>query len=263
MEVLNRLEHVARIGSNRIPSDWRGVGFESLVSAHCGSRGVSTAIATFTDGGLLPYHSHPFSEAVVLLSGELEFYVEGRLYLLQQYDCAHIPAGVAHSARLRGAGPAVAISAFANEIPERTMVDSEFKPSVRGLGRPQCGDPESLVRFNDAPEYELAEGALFRDLFAGRLGSTGICGGIGRFRPGSSLPCHFHHYDESITIVNGSAVCQVEGRKYSVANCDTVLVPEGRLHRFLNHSSSIMTMFWVYAGSEPKRTVVDNACCSS
>ncbi len=46
---------------------------------------------------------------------------------------------------------------------------------------------------------------MFSDSFAGRFGAVGICGGYGQFAPSSSLPCHTHHYDESVTIITGEA----------------------------------------------------------
>src|SRR5439155_526456 len=69
--------------------------------------------------------------------------------------------------------------------------------------------PEHLTRFAGAPAYELAPRTQFRDLFAGRFGSRGICGGYGTFEPGASLPCHYHGYDESITIVAGEAMSRI------------------------------------------------------
>jgi quercetin dioxygenase-like cupin family protein len=118
-----------------------------------------------------------------------------------------------------------------------------------------------MVRFAKAAVYELAPRAFFRDLFAQRLGSRGICGGYGLFEPGASLPCHFHGYDESITIVTGTAACQVEGKESQLSGCDTACIPLGRRHRFLNRSEQPMAMIWVYAGDEPDRTVVDAGFC--
>jgi len=60
-----------------------------------------------------------------------------------------------------------------------------------------------------------------------RFGSVGICGGYGEFNPGSSLPCHLHKYDESITIIKGEAICEVAGKRYLLSDCDTGFVPEG------------------------------------
>jgi mannose-6-phosphate isomerase-like protein (cupin superfamily) len=140
-------------------------------------------------------------------------------------------------------------------------VDVNFAIQERGLGNPSAGDPESIIRFAQATIYELSDGTEFRDLFAGRFGSVGICGGYGRFQPDASLPCHIHQYDESITIVEGQAICLVQGNRYSLAGYDTAFVPEGRPHRFLNRSTSPMAMVWVYAGSEPERTIVNSSYC--
>ena len=85
--------------------------------------------------------------------------------------------------------------------------------------------------------------------------------GDGVFQPGASLPCHYHHYDESITIVEGAAICQVAGREYPLSGCGTACIPRGRPHRFLNRSDRPMAMIWVYAGDEPERTLVDASCC--
>jgi mannose-6-phosphate isomerase-like protein (cupin superfamily) len=117
------------------------------------------------------------------------------------------------------------------------------------------------VRFTEAELYELSEGAMFVDLFASRLGSVGICGGYGRFIPGSSLPCHIHRFDESISIVEGEATCLVQGRRYQLSNNDTAFVPQGHPHRFLNLSTTKMAMIWVYAGNEPERTLVSSEYC--
>ncbi len=46
----------------------------------------------------------------------------------------------------------------------------------------------------------------------------GICGGPSIFQPGTSLPCHGHGFDESITIVTGRAVCQVAGKECELAD---------------------------------------------
>jgi oxalate decarboxylase/phosphoglucose isomerase-like protein (cupin superfamily) len=112
-----------------------------------------------------------------------------------------------------------------------------------------------------ADEYELASGAMFRDLFVGSPDCRGICGGYGLFEPGASLPCHTHAFDESITIIQGRAACRVAGRKHIVEGCDTALVPRGLPHRFINEGSQPMAMIWVYAGDRPERTIVSQCLC--
>lgn len=240
-----------------------GVELREFVSGVCGAQGISSGTTTLQPGSELPYHLHRFSEAVVILEGEAQFTVEGRCYRLLPLDTIHFPAGVAHhlinpsdTSRL------VAYWAFATEIPSREVVADMFGRQDRRSKDPLPSDPEHIVRFEEAPKYELAERAVFTDLFGSRFGAAGICGGYGRFEPGASLPCHIHDYDESITIVTGRAVCQVMGRRYELSNCDTALVPTGRPHRFLNESSEPMAMIWLYAGGEPGRKILEAGYCN-
>ncbi len=46
-----------------------------------------------------PAHTHPWEEAYVVLSGELEVVVDGTPHVLAAGGVAHVPAGVAHSYR--------------------------------------------------------------------------------------------------------------------------------------------------------------------
>ncbi len=237
-----------------------GVDVRLLASGSLGAQGLTTALAHFRAGAELPYHLHPFSEAIVVVEGQAAVLVEGRRYRLGPFDAMHLPAGTAHAvSNLSADGPAVLHSSFASDAPTRSPVAVEFPPVERD--EPEPGSPEGLVRFETAMVYELAPRAFFRDLFNRRLGSRGICGGYGLFEPGASLPCHYHEFDESITIVAGTAVCQVAGREQALANCDTACIPRGRPHRFLNRSDRPMAMVWVYAGDEPDRILVDAGYC--
>lgn len=240
-----------------------GVTLRTFVSGLCGARNLYTGTATFEPGAVLPLHTHPVSEAVTVLNGVATLQVEGREYRLAPFDCMHIPAFVAHSVQNDHVeSPILLHSSFAGSQPPRTYTRQEFDTRPRDVGSPVDGIPETLRRFAMCETYELSEGAIFCDLFAKRFGSRGICGGYGQFRPGSSLPCHTHRYDESITIVSGEALCQVQGREYRLRGYDTAFVPEGRAHRFLNASAEPMAMIWVYAGDEPDRTIVNAGYCS-
>jgi len=239
-----------------------GVWIREYVSGACGAEGFSTGTAILESGSVLAYHTHSFSEAITILSGEARLNVQGRSYRLTAFDCLHVPRGVAHEVRNDSPDfPLLALWAFASAEPSRELVQQSFAIIDRGMSGPAPDDPESIVRFQQAEIYQLSEGALFRDLFAGRFGSVGICGGYGVFQPGASLPCHIHEYDESITIVEGEAVCLVQGNRYRLSGRDTAFVPTGRPHRFLNHSDSPMAMIWVYAGTEPERSLVDAGHC--
>ncbi|MGD0731816.1 MAG: cupin domain-containing protein [Terracidiphilus sp.] len=240
-----------------------GVRLVSFASNQCGATGFSTGLATFQPGSRLPYHTHPCSEAVTILQGQAEVEIEGRRYRLGPLDCAHFPAGVAHQVTNADSElELIAHTAFASAQPTRDLTDTLFAVQDRGPGNPLEGDPETILRFDQTPVYELSENAFFSDLFARRLGAVGICGGYGRFLSGASLPCHIHDYDESITIVGGAAVSLVQGRQYQLSGYETAFIPRGIPHRFINQSKEEMAMIWVYAGDEPDRTIVDAGYCS-
>jgi quercetin dioxygenase-like cupin family protein len=237
-----------------------GVRLKLLAGAARGSLGLATGIVEFSPGATLPYHHHPCCEAIVVISGSLEHIVEGRRYELGPYDAIHVPAGTLHMARASRNAPLTrALASFADGMPTRTLVDATFGETN---GDASAADaPERVVRLSSTPKYELAMQTEFATLFEGRSGCDGICGGYGRFEPGAGLPCHTHDYDESITIVEGEAVCYVAGRQHWAPTLSSVTVPRGAPHRFVNRSNEPMAMIWVYAGSRPDRVIVDPCRC--
>jgi quercetin dioxygenase-like cupin family protein len=240
-----------------------GVLLRELASEASGVQGMSTGLAVFSPASALPYHRHDVSEAFTVLSGEALAMVEGRTYRMGPLDCLHVPAGVAHSVINPSSKKKLMIhAAFGAVHPRRDFMKDSFRSVDRGYGVPDANDPEHIVRISKATRYKLANGTSFCDLFAGRFGSVGICGGYGEFQPGTGLPCHLHDYDESITIIKGAATCEVMGTHYKLTGYDTAMVPSGRPHRFLNESKDVMAMIWVYAGSEPQRTLLNARFCN-
>ena len=253
----DRQERIVTGESIPLDPSIHGVSIRTLVSAACGARGFTTGLAVFQPGGVLPYHTHDWSEAITVLSGAATVLVEGRAYRIGALDCIHVPAGVAHSVRNESELEVTAHTAFGSDQPARLFVAA---PEA-GWDSGQTG-PEFVRRKAESEVYELSPGAFFTDLFAKRFGSVGICGGYGRFQPGASLPCHIHEYDESITIVEGTAKCLVQGAQYSLTGLETAFIPTHRAHRFINESDSAMAMIWVYAGNEPDRVILDNTLCA-
>lgn len=241
-----------------------GVSLRLFASGECDAQGFCTALATFAPGAELPYHIHEYSEAVTVLSGSASIAVEGRTYQLGPLDCIHIPKAAPHFAlNASSDGEQRLLVAFGSSQPTRQLVNGDkFPKDYRGFNNPEPTDPEYVQRLAQAEKYELAPGTQFVDLFAGRLGAVGICGGYGEFAPGSSLPCHIHDFGESITIIKGEARCEVMGQHYYLSGCDTAFIPQGRPHRFLNESKETMAMIWVYAGDEPTRTLIPTGYCT-
>jgi len=242
-----------------------GVSLDCLVGKHNGARNLTTGLVTFEPNAKLEYHTHPVSESITVLSGTAVVAVEGREYSLGLLDTIVIPRGLAHAAwNASASGRAVVHVAQASDAPSRELISTPFER--RGMPSESTNLPgkERVTRFNTATRFEAGPGTSFIDHFNQRL-MPGIemSGGYGLFQPGGRLPAHFHDFDESICIIQGTAICVVEGRRYPMANCATALEPRGRVHYFINESKEPMAMIWVYAGPVPERIIVDECCATT
>jgi putative monooxygenase len=87
------------------------------------------------------------------------------------------------------------------------------------------------------------------------VGALTFVNGITEFDPGASLPLHHHNCDESVTVLEGSAVFVGEGAEHSLSPGDCTLVPAGVVHRFSNRGASALRILWVYGSATPTRTL--------
>jgi 2-dehydro-3-deoxyglucarate aldolase/4-hydroxy-2-oxoheptanedioate aldolase len=255
-EVMNHVAEAAEIEIDR------GVVFRALVGSHNRARNLTTGIVRFAPEASLPYHTHPFSESITLLEGQATAEIEGRCYRLRPFDNVTIPRDTAHAViNTSGNRPTIFHIAMASDKPVRTQVSASFSRTVIGDEVSGLQAKERINRHDRTPRYELAPRALFQDYFNRELGCPDMSGGYGVFEPGARLPCHLHDFDESICIVSGTATCVVEGRRYSLADRATALVPRGRCHYFINESKEPMAMIWVYAGPMPERALMNERLC--
>ncbi|MEO1981532.1 MAG: aldolase/citrate lyase family protein [Fuerstiella sp.] len=239
-----------------------GVIFRPLVGEFNTARHLTTGIVSFDPHAHLDCHTHPCSESITVLNGQIEVTVEGREYRLGPLDNIVIPRWLPHKARNPDSANTSRLHiALAMSVPERELVSREF--SVTEMPPDSIGLPgaERVNRFESAPRsFRVDPGAEFIDFFTAELiPGIEMSGGFARFQPGGRLPAHLHDFDESICITVGQANCLVEGRRYSLNECATAMVPRGRVHYFVNDSSKTMDMIWVYAGPMPERIVIDEA----
>ena len=240
-----------------------GVELRPMAGAHNGARGLFTGLLTLAPGASIPYHARPTAEAMVLLEGDAAVDVEDRRYRLGPLDAIAVMPGRPRRLANLSAESArrVPRRAGARRRPSRTgSMAGSSRPSSRPPP-PAATGPSASSAAPCAPVTELAPHAMFQDLYNAELGTHGICGGYGLFAPGARLPCHRHQFDESITIVQGTATCVVEGRRHELAGFATAMVPQGRCHYFINLTLEPMAMIWVYAGDMPDRIVMDEHFC--
>ena len=257
-----RREAIERSDSTPVQVLVPGVELRPLVGVHNGVRDFFTGLLTIGPGGSYPLYTRSVSEALILLEGDGAVDVEDRRYRLGPLDAIHVAASLPRRlVNLSTSRHALFHVALANGTPDQTWVNGRFNPDEQPAGTLGREGAERICRASSTARFDLAPGAIFQDLYNADLESRGICGGYGVFDPGARLPCHRHEFDESITIIRGTATCIVEGRTHVLWGNATALVPQGSCHYFINLTREPMAMIWVYAGGRPDRIVMDETFC--
>lgn len=257
----DRLESINRAGSRPPVELAPGVLLDCLVGQHNGARDLTTALVTLAPDSRLPYHTHPVSESLTVLGGVAQVDVEGRTYQLGELDNIVIPRGLPRTARSGSATEPVRLHVA---LPAATAgyawISMTFDSRV--MPRTSKGIPgkEHVTRFATAPRSEAGPGTSFIDYFNETLiPGIEMSGGFGLFQTGGRLPAHYHDFDESICIIQGTATCICEGRHHQMSDGATALQPRGRVHYFVNKGARPMAMVWVYAGPRPERMLADES----
>jgi putative monooxygenase len=90
-----------------------------------------------------------------------------------------------------------------------------------------------------------------------RTGSQKTLSGITEFAPGGGVPLHFHNCEETVIVLEGVARAEIDGTEHGVGPHDTVWIPAGIHHRFVNASADqVMRIYWTYASIDADRTIV-------
>jgi len=105
---------------------------------------------------------------------------------------------------------------------------------------------------------ERGGGARTIPLVTKRIGSTSLLNGITSFAPNAAIPLHSHDCEESVMILEGQAIAEIDGVEHELGPLDTTWIPAHVPHRFRNASDSEpMRIFWTYASVDATRTLVE------
>lgn len=75
------------------------------------------------------------------------------------------------------------------------------------------------------------------------------------FEPGTGLPVHSHNVEESVLILEGLAIAEIDGERFDLVAGEATWVQAGIPHRFLNRGDTPMRIYWVYGGRDVTRTI--------
>ena len=115
----------------------------------------------------------------------------------------------------------------------------------------------AVLRPREITPHERGGGARTTPLVTRKVGSTSMLNGITEFAPNAAIPLHTHNCEESVMVLEGDAIAELDGVQHRMGANDTTWVAAGIPHRFINASDSHrMRIFWTYASVEATRTIV-------
>ena len=116
----------------------------------------------------------------------------------------------------------------------------------------------AIIRPDEAPKYERGNG-IETTLLVGkdRCGAENFTSGMTIIPPQAAVPLHSHNCDEQVTILEGTADVEIDGEHHQASRHDTIFIPEGLPHRFINAGPGPMTILWMYSTDRVTRTFTE------
>ena len=115
-----------------------------------------------------------------------------------------------------------------------------------------------VFRPEQLPSKNRGGGARTIPLVTAARGATSYLNGITIFEPGAQIAHHVHNVAESVMVIQGRAIVDIDGEKTELRTFDTTFVPANVPHHFENLSDTEeMRIFWTYGSLDSTRTIVE------
>jgi quercetin dioxygenase-like cupin family protein len=114
-----------------------------------------------------------------------------------------------------------------------------------------------ILKIDSLPVFDRGNGIQTIPLVTKEIGSKHMTTGMTRFPAGAKVPLHSHNCDEQVTILEGEAEADIDGKRHRLKAYDTTLVPADKPHRFVNVGSGPLLILWIYGTTEVTRTFTD------
>ncbi|AZG11204.1 cupin domain-containing protein [Pigmentiphaga sp. H8] len=117
----------------------------------------------------------------------------------------------------------------------------------------------ALLALDTLPTYDRGGGASTTPLVGRAVGSDSFITGYTSFGPGAQIPFHSHNCQESVVLIEGEAVLDIDGQEHRLKPLDATFIPPNVPHRFRNLSATQpMRILWIYAALDATRTLADS-----
>jgi quercetin dioxygenase-like cupin family protein len=118
--------------------------------------------------------------------------------------------------------------------------------------------PPCVLRSAELTAFSRGGGASTIPLVTRARGAAVFLNGQTLFRGGAGIPLHVHNCPESVVILEGNAIVEIDGQEHTITTLDTTYVDAGVPHRFRNASDTEpMRILWTYASVDATRTLVE------
>jgi quercetin dioxygenase-like cupin family protein len=116
-----------------------------------------------------------------------------------------------------------------------------------------------VLRPSEIKSHDRGGGARTTPLVSPAIGAQGFINGITEFGPGTRIPFHSHNCEESVLLLEGDAMLDIEGQEpVRLQPLDTTWLPANLSHRFRNLSDTQpMKILWIYASPQATRTLTE------
>ena len=114
----------------------------------------------------------------------------------------------------------------------------------------------AILRPSELPRSDRGGGAFTTPLVSRRVGAMSFINGITEFGPGREVDFHSHNCEESVMVLEGDAILDIEGQEHLLHPFDTTWIPPNVVHRFRNASTDrAMKILWIYGSPDATRTI--------
>jgi len=123
---------------------------------------------------------------------------------------------------------------------------------------PPSSPAPAVLRPGELKSYDRGGGASTVPLVTAGIGARAFINGITEFGPGAKIAFHSHNCEESVMLLEGDAMLDIDGREHRLQPLDTTWIPPGLSHRFRNLSADRpMKILWIYASLDATRTLTE------
>lgn len=115
----------------------------------------------------------------------------------------------------------------------------------------------AILRPAALPAADRGNGNKTIPLVSEAVGSKQMLNGITVIAPGGTIALHTHNCEESVIVIEGKAMAELDGVDYPLDTFDTTWLPADVPHRFKNASKEkMLRIFWTYASPDATRTLM-------